>query len=211
MTNNELSAESHRFLDGEELVSPPGAEREPAERFRRAMGIYAGSLRAPGEALDDAVMSRIRETRTQKVGVLKWLLAPQAFRVRPVILALAAALVLVVWDRQSVPVPAPAYTAGPAAPGMVLVRFELLAPEANTVALAGSFNAWSAEAIALVPSSTPGMWTVTLPLALGSHEYLFLVDGQRWIADPSAHAQVDDGFGQTNSVIVVGPRGVVKS
>jgi hypothetical protein len=72
-------------------------------------------------------------------------------------------------------------------------------------------NGWSSEAIALVPGSIPGLWTVTLPLALGSYEYLFVVDGQRWIADPGAHAQVDDGFGQTNSVIVVGPRGLVKS
>ena len=31
------------------------------------------------------------------------------------------------------------------------------------------------------------------------------------IPDPTAHALVDDGFGQRNSVIAVGPRGVVRS
>jgi hypothetical protein len=37
------------------------------------------------------------------------------------------------------------------------------------------------------------------------------VDGRRWIPDPAAHAQVADDFGQRNSLLVVGPRGVVRS
>src|SRR5437660_319363 len=39
-------------------------------------------------------------------------------------------------------------------------------------------------------------------LAVGQHQYAFVVDGQRWVADPGAPA-VDDGFGRRNSVVAV--------
>jgi 1,4-alpha-glucan branching enzyme len=83
----------------------------------------------------------------------------------------------------------------------------LAAPAAHDVTLAGSFNGWSAG-IPLRKSAVSGLWVVTLPLPVGEHQYLFHVDGNQWIPDPGAHAQVDDGFGRTNSVLVVGPRGV---
>jgi hypothetical protein len=177
------------------------------EQLDRALARYASTFAAPGPRLDDAVMERVRAVGPARPAsrVLAWLLTPQQVRVRPVVLALAAAVAMLMWW------PEPVDEAGPPVTESVLVRFELMAPEASSVSLAGSFNAWSPAAIELVPSATPGMWTVTLPLQPGSHEYLFVVDGGRWIADPSAHAQVDDGFGQTNSVIVVGPRGVVRS
>jgi len=89
----------------------------------------------------------------------------------------------------------------------VLVRFQLAAPAAHDVTLAGSFNGWS-PGIPLRRGVVPGLWVVTLPLPVGEHQYLFQVDGNKWIPDPGAHAQVDDGFGRTNSVLVVGPRGV---
>ena len=54
-------------------------------------------------------------------------------------------------------------------------------------------------------------WTVTVALAPGRYQYLFVVDGDEWIPDPRAHAQIEDEFGQVNSLLVVGPRGVVRS
>jgi 1,4-alpha-glucan branching enzyme len=79
------------------------------------------------------------------------------------------------------------------------------------VALAGSFNEWSDSSIVFARSAEPGAWTVTVALPPGRYQYLFVVDGERWIPDPSAHAQVEDEFGQRNSLLVVGPRGVVRS
>jgi len=175
------------------------------EQLDRALTRYAAAITAPGSGLDAAVMARLRAAAPRRPGVLAWLLAPRQVRVRPIVLALAAALAMFIWWSGQLREPVPTGA------GTVLVRFELLAPDASSVSLAGSFNAWSPAAITLARSATPGLWTVTLPLQPGSHEYLFVVDGGRWIGDPSAHAQVDDGFGQTNSVIVVGPRGVVKS
>lgn len=202
----ELSRETQRYLDREPGFAPRPDEQAVARRLEQALARYASLVGPPGPALDDAVMSRVRFASPRgRAGVWRWLLAPQRVSIRPIVLALAASLALLMWW------PGRVGNGGPVAPGTVLVRFELMAPEASSVTLAGSFNAWSPAAITLVPSVTPGLWTVTLPLALGSHEYMFIVDGRRWIADPSAHAQVEDGFGQTNSVIVVGPRGVVKS
>ena len=76
--------------------------------------------------------------------------------------------------------------------------------------MAGSFNQWNAAALPLVRTAA-GTWVATIPLAVGEHRYQFVVDGSRWIPDPAAPSQVDDGFGGTNSVIVVGPKGLVRS
>ena len=34
---------------------------------------------------------------------------------------------------------------------------------------------------------------------------MFVVDGQRWMVDPFATEQKDDGFGSRNAVLDVGP------
>jgi len=46
------------------------------------------------------------------------------------------------------------------------------------------------------------VWTATLTLPVGQHQYAFVVDGQRWVPDPGAPA-VDDGFGRRNSVLTL--------
>jgi hypothetical protein len=35
----------------------------------------------------------------------------------------------------------------------------------------------------------------------GRHEYIFLVDGERWVADPNGMTQRPDGFGRVNTLI----------
>jgi hypothetical protein len=197
---SKFSPEAQRYLDGDPAVRLDAAERASADRLEQAVVAYVAQLRAPGADLDRTVMRRIREEPAARPW-WSWLLLPHAVRVRPVVLALAAAVVLVVvWQVESRP--QAVQTAS-----MVLVRFQVAAPAAHDVTLAGSFNEWS-EGIPLRKSVVPGLWVVTLPLPVGEHQYLFQVDGDKWIPDPGAHAQVDDGFGRTNSVLVVGPRGV---
>jgi Glycogen recognition site of AMP-activated protein kinase len=82
----------------------------------------------------------------------------------------------------------------------LLVQFRLQAADAATVRLAGSFTNWQPEYE--LHQTSPGIWTITLPLPLGVHDYAFVIDGQRWVADPYAQA-VDDGFGGTNSRIAI--------
>lgn len=84
------------------------------------------------------------------------------------------------------------------------VKFVLYAPAAHQVELAGTFNRWDPAATPLARAGTEGVWTVTVALPVGQHQYAFVVDGQRWVADPAAPA-VDDGFGRRNSIMNVNP------
>jgi 1,4-alpha-glucan branching enzyme len=86
------------------------------------------------------------------------------------------------------------------------VRFVLYAPGAKRVTVAGTFNQWDQNAAPLVPAGTDGVWTASLALPVGQHQYAFVVDGRRWVPDPAAPA-VDDGFGRRNSVVAVTPQG----
>jgi len=86
-------------------------------------------------------------------------------------------------------------------PNSRLVLFELFAPDARTVSLAGSFNQWS-------PSATPmtrlseGKWARELLLPPGRYEYQFVVDG-RWTPDLKAADEIPNPFGGFNSVVEV--------
>jgi hypothetical protein len=82
-------------------------------------------------------------------------------------------------------------------------HFELHAPGANRVELLGTFNHWQANDIVLNGPDASGHWTATVELPAGRHEYIFLVDGKRWVADPNAATHRPDGFGRVNTVIKI--------
>ncbi len=96
-----------------------------------------------------------------------------------------------------------AVAAGPAVDTVHLVRFVLVAPDAREVALVGDFNAWSRDATTLTPTGSAGVWSVSVPLQPGRHEYAFVVDGEQWVADPTTPRHVDE-FGTESSVLRVG-------
>ncbi len=214
-----FSADQHRYLDGEPFGELRDAERSAADRLAGAARAYAESLGTVDPALDDAVMAAVRRRAASPhraargargAGVWRWLVASHQVSVRPVwVAAFAAAAALVLWLAPRT-VPAPDRPPVSLAADTVFVRFELVAPEARTVAVAGSFTGWRTDALRMVRGDA-GVWSVTVPLPVGEHRYEFVVDGSRWIPDPTAHAQVDDGFGGHNRVIVVGPKGLVRS
>ena len=76
--------------------------------------------------------------------------------------------------------------------------FKLMAPEAQSVLLAGDFNSWNPEAHPLKRTSN-GMWKINLNLSPGRYEYKFLVDGQ-WQNDPSCKSYASNPFGSDNCV-----------
>ena len=87
-----------------------------------------------------------------------------------------------------------------------LMRFVFAAPGAREVALMGDFNGWSKDATKLVATGVDGVWSVTVPLDAGRHEYAFLVrdaNGERWVTDPTAQ-RVRDEFGTESSVVTLG-------
>jgi hypothetical protein len=84
----------------------------------------------------------------------------------------------------------------------VLVRFQVSLPGARSVSLVGSFTSWDITRLPMTDPAGDGAWQVSVRLKKGSiYTYNFVVDGRRWIVDPGASAQVDDGFGGHSSVI----------
>lgn len=96
---------------------------------------------------------------------------------------------------------------GPKHPGPEMtsggVSFTFYAPTSKSVSIAGSFNAWSIQKDSLSGPDKNGIWSIVIPLPAGRYEYLFVVDGKKWQPDPSV-PEVDDGFGEKNSVLVIG-------
>jgi len=84
-----------------------------------------------------------------------------------------------------------------------VVRFVFVDPRATSVELVGDFNEWSRGKTELGRSGAPGVWAVSVPLSPGRHEYAFIINGSRWVADPLAVKSSDD-FGTESSVIRVG-------
>ena len=87
-------------------------------------------------------------------------------------------------------------------PRIKKTSFSFLAPEANSVQLAGDFNSWNPNVHPLKKSSN-GLWKINLNLSPGRYEYRFLVDGQ-WINEPNCKSYVPNPFGEENCVITLG-------
>lgn len=91
------------------------------------------------------------------------------------------------------------------APGQeskVYVRLVLLQPDARSVSVAGDFNDWNPGQTKL-ERSEGGMWTATIALKPGRYQYMFVIDGNQWVADPLAEEGTGDGFGSQNAVLDV--------
>ena len=81
-------------------------------------------------------------------------------------------------------------------------QFTVLVPGVKSVALVGDFNDWDVKATKMELLSPKGLWSVTLPLRIGRHEYQFVVDDTLHITDPTAPESSGD-FGSANSVVTV--------
>lgn len=193
------------------------------ERLDPVLTRLAAELRKPVPGAPGAkarLMDAVREmppVRRRPWSAIGWLVRPRPVMVSPLVgLAAAAGLAFVVLlagrvttDAPGLPTAAPtrgAIAAGRAASATApsTVEFVFVASSASTVSLVGSFNDWNVAATPLRPTTTPGVWSVTVPLAPGRHVYAFVVDGSELIADPTAPQAPDDDFGSPNSVIVIG-------
>lgn len=172
----------------------------------------AGSGAEAGEAAVHAAAKRLRAIRGPDVTAAvmhrvlrrersRWRLALPTWAPTP--LAAAAALCAGFLLGRTGNAPAPSVPASDPAPVVAYVQFRLDVAEADRVRLVGTFTDWRPE-IELV-ESRPGVWTALVPVRPGVHDYLFVVNDERWVSDPAAH-EVPDGWGGTNSRIIV-PRG----
>lgn len=134
-----------------------------------------------------------------------WLREPRLVRLSPLSgLAAAAALFGVLWiGTRLLESPRPSIPALTGTPATYPVEFVLTAPAATSVVVVGDFNDWDPAATPLTTAGR-GVWTATVTLPAGRHRYAFLLDGTRWITDPTAPPAADDDFDTPNSVVTVG-------
>jgi glycosidase len=74
--------------------------------------------------------------------------------------------------------------------------------QANSVALAGTFNSWVGDAQPLTAIGN-NRWQTTIAIQPGRHLYKYVVNGTDWIPDPSNPWLSEDG--QNNSCLTVNP------
>ena len=183
-----------------------------SDKLERSVEAMRQALGAPDARLTARVMAEVRRLPLPRKSRVAWISEPRVVRVRPWFVPLAAAALLAVWAggaRYGAARQPAGEAVAATARDTVYVRFEFAAPQARAVTVAGDFNGWKPDATTMVRGPR-GVWVVTIPIGVGVHSYQFVVDGSTWVPDPSAGA-TDDGFGGHNSVIVVGPKGVVGS
>ena len=183
----------------------------------------AASLRAPERAHPSFEKRLMEKVRVEGRGLYKaaatspnssWWRTEWIIRISPrggvAIAAGIAAVValsgIAVGSRISARSQQTSVAAAPARDTVQVVRFVFVDSGASNVALVGDFNEWTRGATQLKRSGAPGVWTVSVPLTPGRHEYAFIVNGSRWVADPLAVKSSDD-FGTESSVIRIGSAG----
>jgi len=87
-----------------------------------------------------------------------------------------------------------------AAPALKDVTFTVHAEKGKSVYVAGDFNNW--EPTAKKMAFKAGVYSATVKLAPGEHQYKFVIDGT-WCADPENANAVANDQGTFNSVITV--------
>ena len=179
----------------------PDAERLAAP-LRAAEKLSAG--------FEDRLLSRIRaeamEAATRrKERPRSWWTAPRTITRAPIMsVAIAAGFAAVVAMTtlvavRSTPV-ATMFTRG--TDTVHVVRFVYHDSTARHIAVVGDFNGWGASEIPLRMNGE-GVWTATVALNAGAHEYAFVVDRDRWVADPAALSTRDE-FGTPTSRVKLG-------
>ena len=169
-----------------------------------------------GDEFEHALVEAIRADRPLRRTIPRhvrtftpaWWRTPATVRVTPMRAVLLAAGVAAIAGLSTLSVArkpaevAPARVAQAVHDTVTLVRFVFVG-QAKSVALVGDFNRWGAEPTPLRISGANGAWTASVPVPSGRHEYAFIVDGERWVADPSAPTSADE-FDTPSSVITVG-------
>ncbi|MBW2258453.1 MAG: hypothetical protein JRI25_28200 [Deltaproteobacteria bacterium] len=68
--------------------------------------------------------------------------------------------------------------------------------------MAGTWNGWDPKT-APMEQVAEGLFATTVYLSPGRHEYMFVLDGDRWVTDQVAANWQDDGFGSRNAIVEI--------
>ena len=83
--------------------------------------------------------------------------------------------------------------------------FRLFAPEASSVQLFGTFTGWGSTPISL-EKSRDGWFEAELSISPGEHEFQYLIDGTRWLADYAAAGVRMTDEGAWLSILQIAPK-----
>ena len=84
-----------------------------------------------------------------------------------------------------------------------LVNFSFHDDNARTVNLVGDFNNWDPSNVAFERSSD-GFWYVSVKAEHNAqYRYKILIDGHRWVEDPTHGMKEEDGFGGFHSILEI--------
>jgi len=190
---NDDNERIHAFLDGE-LDSASGFssdEKHHLLKYKNVLNELESAHVHPPEGFAEQIVAALPNKIRQTIGERIRSLWPSGRTwITPVLAGATAAAILILLI-----------------PGLIAdnrdlaVLFEVHAPDANRVELIGSFNNWKRGEILLEGPDASGHWSVSVPLQHGRHEYLFVIDGKEFQADPSAPFQRPDGFGRINSLM----------
>ena len=186
-----LDPRIHQALDGEiprETLPPElRADVEALEAAARRLRATPDINSVAGRVMDEIRQAPVRMDRPRRLGAM-WALA-----------AAAAVVGILVVGR------------GRGPEGSLIGSEEGIAdfvghfPGAHSVEVVGSFNDWRPGTTALRDDDHDDVWRGALVLPAGQHQYMFVVDGERWVTDPLAGRYVDDGYGRQNAVLIVRP------
>ncbi|MBN1823771.1 MAG: zf-HC2 domain-containing protein [Endomicrobiales bacterium] len=85
---------------------------------------------------------------------------------------------------------------------LVSVKISVPMPGSHArVSLVGDFNGWDVSRGRLKKKGEN--WTGTFRVKPGRYQYMLVVDGEKWMPDPTAKEFVEDGYGNRNSVLDV--------
>jgi anti-sigma factor RsiW len=208
--SDDLELLVQRFLDGElgrserlDLLKRLDSDPQLRRRVLAGEALLEAAAVLPRPPVPSDFTTRTLE-RLDPPGTLRlaaWRPRAQVARLLPAAAAACLLLGLGFWAGHARGVRSAASPPAAAA-SEVLVRLVLVQPEARTVAVAGDFNGWDAAQTPLARGDA-GVFRLTLPVKPGRYHYMFVVDGEDWIADPMAPETSFDGFGSHNSVLDV--------
>jgi hypothetical protein len=203
----------HRLIDGEipreqqdevlRLILSDPLLKQEYEHLRAAVSIL--EREGPQEAPPDftaAVMRKIPHVVSPVERIRSFLFGSRVLRwnvatVMAGFAVIVAAFLFIRLHDSGMPV-----VPGPDGARAVTVRLTFYAPRANQVAVAGTFNKWTAGSD-LMERRDGGLWTIDLNLTPGRYTYMFVLDGTAWVTDPGAESYQDDGFGNRNAILKV--------
>lgn len=199
----EMHEDVQRYLDGELTVQElPDALRAEATAWEALLeDVRMTAVSGAPAWLEPRVLKavEIASVPAWRRG-LRWLMQPRTIRVAPAP-AFAALAVLAL----AIALPWTGGLSGSPDDDTVYVQLFLEAPSASSVAIAGDFNSWAP--VELEDADGDGVWAARLAVNPGVYEYMFVLDGSRWVTDPHAARYSDDGFGNRNAVLAVLPEG----